>query len=124
MKINWKHLLLLVGIVLLDFVLVLMMRLITPKIFLLRLIIIIVIISGSILCYYFIVKPENLVKESIFVSLTLMILTLILTVILHKFIENNLSIKNFIVPLLASIVPFISGGLYKAAEGKHPGDID
>lgn len=113
MNVRWKKVLLLLFIVLIDFAVVLLMRLLTPKIFLLRMSIIAVIIAGSMLCYYFFVRPADWIKESIFSGLVLALLSLILTVVLHRFIENNLTFRHLIVTAAAFILPFLSGGLYR-----------
>jgi len=118
MKINWKNFGILVGLIILDFILVVLMRVVTPEIFILRLSIIILIGAGSMFVYYFIVKPENWFKESMFVATIATIIATLLMLLVHGFIERNLSIKHISIPIIAIIVPFTCGGIYNFLENK------
>lgn len=112
MKGNGKRLLLLFAIILIDFILVLTMRMIVPKIFWVNFGIIVLITLGSIYLYFMLIKPEKWLKESTFVSLVLMLLTFALTVILHGLIEHNLKLRNFSVALVTLVIPYICGKIY------------
>jgi len=118
MKINCKNFGILVGLVILDFILVVLMRVVTPEIFILRLSIIILIGAGSMFAYYFIVKSKNWFKESMFVATVATIIAMLLTLLLHGFIERNLSIKHISIPIIAVIVPFTCGGIYNSIINK------
>ncbi len=118
MKNNWKNFGILVGLIILDFILVILMRMVTPEIFILRLSIIILIGAGSMFVYYFIVKPENWFKESVFVATAATIIATLLTILLHGIIEKNLNVKHISIPIIAIIVPFTCGGIYNSFKNK------
>lgn len=66
--------------------------------------------NNNILFY---VKPKNILGEAVFTSVVMAILTIVLTLVLHGLIEHDFQPMNFIVTLIAFLMPFICLGIYQ-----------
>jgi len=113
MKNYFKKIFIILLIAIIDYICILAMRALTPAVFSLRLALIGLITLISFTLYFYIIKASSLLKECIFVSTTLLILSTTLIIIQHGIIGHSLHPGNFLVSLIAVICPVICAIVYK-----------
>jgi len=87
---------------------------ITPKIIWLRTLLIIIIMILNFTAYFLFIKPKSIIRFNLILLSIIIPITILLTVVNHTLIHNDLQIKHII--LLPSFVIFsimISVGIYK-----------
>jgi hypothetical protein len=113
MKPYRRNILLAILIIAIDYGLILLMRVITPKNILLRSIIIYLIFQSSMIIYYLMVRPKKLRIFTSTLMLVFSVVVILITWIQHALVSKDLNLRHIIPLALINVTILITHWFYQ-----------